>query len=301
MTYFRQDLEESSDSTFSTSMLLRSHHFITANSLNSKVLAIIFSLFFLVVFGWTFFVDVRETINIQKRHSEYEYSIGDILNFPRLHEPIRKTGYHKDPHFAYDQYETACSVFVPSIVSHYCQLRTDISEVIPNITKLRQAAEGYCQKYRYNMPKELTLVQHPVALCIHLRSGDKGLVEPGYLSVIKNLSFNFSTIFILSGVHNTNTNHQANQKSKKVLIESKSSVKQTIINSNARVVFTENPPDVDLCIIRQCQNALLHRGGFSEIASFIFQGKKLFLTKFYPLDAIQGEHENNMLVKPIYL
>ena len=293
MANFQRDRDESNN--HSTYCFL---HLITSNSLLSKFLAVTFTLTGLVVFGWTFCVDVRETINIEKRHREITYSIGDILNFPRLHEPLRKKSYHRNPHFAYDQYETGCSMFVPSIVSYYCQLRTDVTEIIPNITKLRQAAGTYCNKYRNNI-KELSSVQSPGTLCIHLRSGDKGLIQPEYLSVIKSLSFNFSTIFILSGVHNTE--HQENQNFEQVLIDSKDRIKHNIINPGARVVFTENPPDVDLCIIRECPNVLVHRGGFSEIASFIFQGEKLFLTKFYPLDAIQGEHESNMLVKPIYL
>jgi hypothetical protein len=249
-------------------------------------------------FIYTFRINVVLEKDYHLNRLEPLYNVGDILNLPRLHESATG-GYAKVPHYDIAQYERACTTFVPSIVSIYCGLRQDNNEIIPNSTKVREAVDTYLHQKGSNIPYIETVTQNG-SLCVHLRSGDKGVIESVYLRAIRSLSFNYSNIFILNGLHNRPKGIHVDDKSK--LTVSLQKVKSAIISSNAKVVFTSNNPDNDLAIMRKCQNILLHKGGFSELGSFLFQGDHMYLVRpLFPSDYRQNEHRNNMAVEPIWI
>lgn len=251
----------------------------------------------LYIFILNVVTDVRQ---VEKYHeSQYSklYNMGDILNLPRLHESIT-SAYQKIPHYDYWQYERACTTFVPSVVSYYCALRQDENEIIPNATKVRQAVKLYFEEHGRDM-KYINDIQTDTSLCVHVRSGDKGLLSANFLQAIRSLSFNYSSIYFLSGIHNAAKGKHVNDR--QTLDSSISLIRKSIINPNTKLVFTSNTPDTDICFMMKCRNLLLHKGGFSELGSFVFEGDKLYITESFPFDRRKDEHVKNMIVKPKYL
>ena len=261
----------------------------------------LFQIFFLLAIIYTFIYTFRINVVLEKDYHlnrmEPLYNVGDILNLPRLH--AISSGYAKVPHYDIAQYERACSTFVPSVVSIYCNLRKDNDEIIPNSTKVREAVDIYLRQKGSDIPN-INAVSQNNSLCIHLRSGDKGEVEASFLNAIRSLSFNYSNIFVLNGLHNRPKGKHVNDKGN--MIRSIQKVESAISNSKAKLLFTSSNPDDDLAIMRKCQNILLHKGGFSELGSFLFQGDHMYLVKnIFPADRRKNEHRNNMVVEPIWI
>ena len=67
-----------------------------------------------------------------------------------------------------------------------------------------------------------------------------------------------------------------------------------------KVVFLENTADIDLCIARKCKNLALHKGGFSQIMSFIFEGHNLYLhDKLF--DGFHTKYLKNFNINPVII
>jgi hypothetical protein len=117
-------------------------------------------------------------------------------------------------------------------------------------------------------------------LIVHLRSGDKGLVEDEFINVIQKLQSTYSKIVILCGIHhNSDRSHifpsldQSIDNLKKSLHKLNLNIKNVIIDTNE--------PDVHLCIMSKAKNLLLHKGGFSILGALLFTGNNLYITNLF--------------------
>ena len=138
-----------------------------------------------------------------------------------------------------------------------------------------------------NIKSDLTTDLDSETLYIHLRSGDRGIVESLYLKKIKYLSEKYKKIIILVGIHRDEQLTKLD-KSKKNLKMSLNKIKDMGIE----FTVDYNSPDHHLCLMRNCKNLLVHKGGFSILGSLLFQGDNLYLTSLYnPLK------KNNKIIK----
>jgi hypothetical protein len=122
------------------------------------------------------------------------YNIGDLLNMPyffagwdnKVKEEFKET---------YKQYTN-------SILYYYYSTRPD-DEPIPNVESIRVSVDTYINNNENNdkLQDLKNIVSDTNTLVVHLRSGDKEIVEEDYIETIKKVSLNYNKILILSGIH----------------------------------------------------------------------------------------------------
>ena len=198
------------------------------------------------------------------------YNIGDLLNMPSFWVEEWKRNPHKDEKL-YKQYLYSASEFKNSILYYYSTLRTDENEPIPNIQKIEDATELYIKNNNCN--DLINKVNDINVLCIHLRSGDKGIVENEYIDKINILVSKYNKIIILCGIH-TDQTFETIDNSKLNLI--KSLQKINVKNNNIEVHL--DTPDNHLVMMRYCKNLLIHKGGFTALGIILFNGNNLYYT-----------------------
>lgn len=210
------------------------------------------------------------------------YNIGDLLNMPSFW-----AYWNRNPHnnqSAYDAYLNVVKHYPNTIVYYYSQLRTDESEPIPNMSKIENAIELYIQNN--DLSNIINIVNHDETLCVHLRSGDKGIVEDHYIDKINNLADKYNKIIILSGIH-SDQNFESIEQSKKNLIKSLQKI------NNNKIEVHIDKPDNHLVMMYKSRNLLIHKGGFSILGSIIFNGNNLYYTN------LLESRDNNEIVNYI--
>uniref|UniRef100_A0A6C0D3P5 Uncharacterized protein n=1 Tax=viral metagenome TaxID=1070528 RepID=A0A6C0D3P5_9ZZZZ len=139
----------------------------------------------------------------------------------------------------------------------------------------------YIEKNKTNeIIHDLLISNQCNTLYVHLRSGDKGVVDEYYINTIANLSVKYEKIIILCGVHqNGERNHIFPSVSESIANMKLSLSRLYSINSN--IVIDLSEPDIHLSIMRKCKNLLLHKGGYSLLGGLIFDGDNLFITNAF--------------------
>lgn len=207
------------------------------------------------------------------------YNIGDLLNMPSFW-----AGWNRIPHHDQDKYNAYLSVannYPNTIVYYYSKLRIDETEPIPNMQKLEDAVKLYIKNN--DLSNIINIVNDDNTLCVHLRSGDKGIVEDYYIDKINNLADKYNKIIILSGIH-SDQNFESNEQSKKNLIKSLQKI------NNNKIEVHIDKPDNHLVMMNKSKNLLIHKGGFSILGSIIFNGNNLYYTHLFEA------HNNNEIV-----
>ena len=208
------------------------------------------------------------------------YNIGDILNIPSFW-----AGWEKNPHNndgGYKLYLDSAKQFPNSILYYYSKLRTNNTEPIPNINKLEKAVDLYINNN--NLNDLINKVNNINVLCIHLRSGDKGIVENEYIEKINILVNKYNKIIILCGIH-TDQRFENYDTSKFNLIKSLQK-----INKNKNIEIYLDIPDNHLVMMRNAKNLLIHKGGFSTFGSVIFNGDNLYYTELF-----EAQHNDEII------
>ena len=72
----------------------------------------------------------------------------------------------------------------------------DESEPIPNINRIRESVDLYIENNYNNLDHLIKKVKDTNSLCVHLRSGDKGIVEDSFIESINTLSNKYDNNFI---------------------------------------------------------------------------------------------------------
>lgn len=214
------------------------------------------------------------------------YVIGDLLNMPYFFSYWNNTPHHDD-HF-YNRFKTTAKQYPNSILGLYDSSRTDESQPIPNVERLKNTVEQYIEmnvNRDPNLNNLLKFVDDENVLCVHLRSGDIGIVDEKFIWKIQSLSEKYKKIIILCGIHQNGA-----------LSHYYPSVEESINNMNAsldilrnnvkdtEIIIDTSEPDTHISLMHKAKNLLVHLGGFSIIGTIVFTGNNLYITDlFYPI------------------
>ena len=213
------------------------------------------------------------------------YIIGDLLNMPYFFENWPNTPHSGE--YMYSLFKKTATQYEANILGIYDKSRTDESEPIPNIKRLRDSVDTYiknnidCNK---KLQKIIEICEEKDTLFVHLRSGDKGIVNPMFLDKIEELSKYYNKIIILCGIHqNADRSHYFPN-----VEESKNNMNSSLnmlLSKNLNVIIDLNEPDIHLSAMRRAKNLLVHMGGYSILGSLLFNGNNLYITsQFTPLE-----------------
>jgi hypothetical protein len=222
------------------------------------------------------------------------YILGDLLNMPKFF-----AGWNSNPHGSdvlYKLFKKTALQYKNNILGIYDSYRTDENEPFPNVEKIKLSVDTYIENNKKNSILEQLLLScnDTNTLFVHLRSGDKGIVEDQYINTIINLTSKYNKIVILAGIHqNAERSHHFPNVTESIDNLKISLSKIYLKNSN--IILDLNEPDLHLSIMRKCKNLLLHKGGFSMLGGIIFSGNNLYVTDlFYPIQHNNTEYFENI-------
>ena len=206
------------------------------------------------------------------------YSIGHLLNMPTFFANWNRTPHNTTYH--YDLYKQTAAAYPDNILGIYDSFRTDPDEPLPNVEKIKLSVDTYIENNvaNENFNNILSSCEDDKTLYVHLRSGNKGVVEEQYINTIVGLASQYEKVVILCGVHKV-TDH---------ILDKLPNITQAIHNTkislnklyskinNIRIDL--NDPDVHLSMMRKCKNLLIHKGGYSMMGGLLFTGNHLYIS-----------------------
>jgi hypothetical protein len=199
------------------------------------------------------------------------YNLGDILNMP-----VFWAGW--TPFQSLADLSVVAMQLPHSIAGRYYNCRSDglgaVTDdlLIPHRPRLLRATDDYMNAHP-EIAHMLQMLQDDSVLCVHVRSGDYGPVDPAFFRTIELLSKQYAKIIVLSGVHH-NGSEQFIARNVAMLTHTLSRIRALVPHA----VFEFNHPDVHVCCMAKARNLLLHMGGFSIIGSLVFSGQQLYIT-----------------------
>lgn len=206
------------------------------------------------------------------------YNLGDLLNMPYI-VGIWAKDHQKDTGYLERRVEVISKIYPNSFLATYLNSRP-ADEHIPNIVRLKMALRKYIINNIGRIQSVFRAIRDPGVLCVHLRSGDKGAVSKNYLEKIKLLSDNYKQVIVFSGIH-LDQRFSSHQNSKSSLAQSLNE----ILGLNKNIYVYLDQPDVHLSLMSLASNLLVHRGGFSILATLVSRGN-LYITNEFKI------HEN---------
>jgi hypothetical protein len=221
--------------------------------------------------------------NIFDKNKE-SYIIGDLLNMPYFFANWGKSPHHNE--YMYKLFKKTALQYPNNILGIYDKLRTDQNEPIPNVKKIINSIDKYIEYNLVsdtNLKKLLEMCQDKNVLCLHLRCGDKGVVDNEFINKIHEISSSYSKIIILTGIHHNAERSHCFPSVEESINNTKNSLKK-ILFDESKFIIDLSEPDIHLCIMRCAKNLMVHIGGFSMLGALAFNGDNLYLTKlFYPI------------------
>jgi len=223
---------------------------------------------------------VYEDIQIHEKIIEEDtikagYNIGDLLNMPFLDNT-----WPSNPHMSkvlLDLMNLVSNHYKGSILNYYCEHRKQ-SDPVPNINLIVESVAYYNEMNKHNYEGILNIVKDKDTLCVHVRSGDLP-TEIEFISKIEQLSYRFKKIILLSGIHADQRFADHHTKKMRFL-----STMNHILNNNKNDSYIYlSDPDVHLMIMMNASNLLVHKGGFSCLATIISTGQLFTTNIFYHL------------------
>jgi hypothetical protein len=126
-----------------------------------------------------------------------------------------------------------------------------------------------------NIKEIYDMVTDPFTLCVHIRTGDTGLVSDFFIDVIYQLSLKYKRVILFTGIH-------ADQSWKKLDISKNNCVTSinAILSKNTNIFVYMDNPDIHLSLFSVAKNLLLHKSGFSILASFVATGNVFVTDEF---------------------
>jgi hypothetical protein len=208
------------------------------------------------------------------------YIIGDLLNMPYFF-----ARWNNNPHachYTYNLFKKTALQYPENILGIYDKSRTDENETFPNIQRIRESVDTYIDR---NI-NENQILKSSLELCneetlfIHLRAGDKGIVENEFLEKIILLSDHFKNIVILCGIHQNAERSHHFPNIEESIYNMRYSL-DCLLSKKENVKIDTNEPDVHLSIMRKAKHLLLHKGGFSMLGALLFTGDNLYITELF--------------------
>lgn len=165
-----------------------------------------------------------------------------------------------------------------SILYNYYTSRPK-DEPIPNVERIITSTDEFIKNNHDNLNEYMNIVSNNNTLTVHIRSGDKGVIEDEYVEIIKKLSNHYERIFVLSGIHKDKLylDHIGSS-----VDESKNKLKESFDKLNLQnAIYNFDEPDIHLSLMRTSSNLLTHKGGFSLIGGLLFQKNNLYISPFF--------------------
>ena len=222
--------------------------------------------------------------------SKESYIIGDLLNMPYFFANWNNKPHNND--YMYNLFKKTALQYKHNILGIYDSYRTDENEPFPNVEKIKLSVDTYIENNKTNSILEQLLLScnDTNTLFVHLRSGDKGVVEDQYINAIINLASKYNKIVILAGIHqNAERSHHFPN-----VTESINNMKISLSKLYLKcpnIIIDLNEPDIHLSVMRRCKNLLLHKGGYSLLGGLLFNGNNLFITNiFNPIQTNNKEY-----------
>lgn len=246
-------------------------------------LLITFIIIIITIIEYYFFYDSFDV----KIHDENKptYNIGDILNMPSYFAPgwevINSVELIKFADKITFENNYNINIYIEKypnsiLYNYYTSRPTD--EMIPNVERIISSTDEFIKNNHYKLNKYMNIVSNNNTLTVHIRSGDKGVIEDDYIEIIKKLSNQYERIFVLSGIH------KDNHYLKKSNYSIDTSINNTITSLDKlnlqNVIYNSDEPDVHLSIMRTSSNLLIHKGGFSLLGGLLFKNNNLYISPF---------------------
>jgi hypothetical protein len=185
-----------------------------------------------------------------------------------------------------------------TIVEIYYRERPE-TEKIPNLNRLNNAVNKYINLNKILDLEISSIIQHENTLCVHLRSGDYGIISNDFTKIVFDFSKKFKKVIILFGLNRSrdlNIDSENNIKSKNNLHISLNN----LLNMNNNIYAYDDIPDVHICLMSIASNLLLHKGGFSIIGSFINNNNIFITNEFFAKNSEKWKKEvKNKKIKVI--
>jgi hypothetical protein len=210
------------------------------------------------------------------------YNLGDLLNMPFLYGV-----WEQNPH---GSEERLCRMniigknYPDSILSNYISDRPE-EEPVPNIERIINATEKYIEDKNIILEEIFQKVRDPKCLCVHVRCGDL-LVEDEYIDKIYEFSQNYETVILLSGINIDE--HYLKDHLKKCNFMY---FMNRILERNENIYLHMDSPDNHLAIMRNAENLLVHKGGFSMLGYIVATGKVFITQLFDPVKHLNFQRE----------
>lgn len=222
--------------------------------------------------------------------SKESYIIGDLFNMPKFFAGWNSVPHHND--YMYNLFKKTALQYKDNILGIYDHYRTDENEPFPNVEKIQLSVDTFIEnnKSNENLNALLLTCSCDNTLVVHLRSGDKGVVEDHYINTIINLSVNYEKIVILCGIHQNGERSHCFPNITESINNMKLSLSK-LYSKNIDIIVDLNEPDIHLSVMRTSKNLLLHKGGYSLLGGLIFHGNNLYMTAlFNPIQSNNQEY-----------
>jgi len=232
-------------------------------------------------------INELDFFDMDAKFGETGYNIGDLLNMPHYWANWSQTP-HADKNMLNVALNTAKNN-PESILGLYYKSRND-DEPIPNLPRLNYIVETFANTNNIVNFEIISIVKNIKNLCVHLRSGDYGIISDNFLNKILTLSNKFEKVIILCGLNRSrdlDPNSETNIKSKNNLYQSLNK----LLNMNNNIFIYIDVPDIHICLMHLASNLLLHKGGFSVIGSFINNNNIFITNEFFPINNIKWRNE----------
>jgi hypothetical protein len=197
------------------------------------------------------------------------YNIGDLLNVPHLF-----SDWQSNPHASKEMYNlfyNTADAYPNSILHIYKTTRINDkneNENMPNPERLTRSIDIY------GINKNIIVNIDENTLYVHIRTGDKNVIEDIFIDIIYKLyQEKYNNIIILTGIHN---DVRFGDKQSNINNLTASLIK--LERKGIKYSVNLDTPDNHFYIMRNCKNLLVHKGGFSIIGALIFNGNKLYIT-----------------------
>jgi len=201
--------------------------------------------------------------------NKYGYNLGDFLNAP-YYMGLWKQNPHNSEELL-ERLNKMAKNYPKTILGLYCDARPD-NENVPSIPRLKYATNLFLKNNMDDIKEIHTLVTDDTTLCVHLRTGDYGLVSDFFINAIGQLSLKYKKVILFTGVH-ADQSWASMDKSKNNCVDSINK----ILSKNTNIFVYLDNPDIHLSLFSVAKNLLLHRNGFSILASLVCSGN-IFVT-----------------------
>jgi hypothetical protein len=229
-------------------------------------------------------------IYIDDSINKYGYNLGDFLNAP-FYMGLWKQNPHNDDELLNRLYNMA-KHYPETILGLYCKDRPN-DELVPNIPRLKLVTNLFLK----NNIDRITCyndIINPDNLCVHIRVGDYGIVSNYFINIIYQLSLKYKKVILFTGIH-------ADQTWNKIDVSKNNCITSinAILSKNTNIYVYLDNPDVHLSLFSVAQNLLLHRNGFSILASLVCTGNMYVTREFSPI--MNNDWRHAMVNKNIVL